>query len=150
MTVGFRVYGIPAPQGSKIPGVSGKTGKLFVREQSSQTLVPWRKAVKDAALVARGEADTMLGPIVLRIELFMPRPASVSVKKRPFPSVRPDLDKMIRSIGDALKESGIYKDDQQVIQILATKHYATEKLEASPGAWIVVSEIHTLPESETL
>jgi crossover junction endodeoxyribonuclease RusA len=140
-SLGFRVYGIPAPQGSKNSGVSATTGKSFVYEQSSKTLKPWRTAIKEAALAARGDTPTKTGPIALSIILMMPRPASVSEKKRKWPSVRPDLDKMIRGVCDALKEAGIYKDDAQVVQINAEKRYATDDIQYSPGAWIVVAEI---------
>jgi hypothetical protein len=155
---GFRVYGIPAPQGSKIPGVSSKTGKLFVREQSSKTLTPWRQDVKAAAQVARGlpagaagpdelvGADsvanvipTMTGPVVLVIDLWVPRPASVKPAKRPYPVVAPDLDKYVRGIGDALKQAGVYADDAQVIGIKATKRYADDDQQA--GAWITISQV---------
>lgn len=158
---GFRVYGIPAPQGSKIPGVSSKTGKMFVREQSGKTLKSWREDVKNAALIARGVPDpgtdpaelikqgeydqapipTLTGPINLRINFYMPRPASVSIKKRLFPIVAPDLDKLVRGVGDALKAAGVYKDDAQVCSIQATKVYGTDEAQASPGAWIVISEV---------
>lgn len=155
---GFRVYGIPAPQGSKIPGVSSKTGKMFVREQSSKTLTPWRQDVKQAALAARGVPDsgtnpndliaqgaydaaptpTITGPVVLTIDLWVPRPASVKWTKRPYPVVAPDLDKYVRGIGDALKQAGVYKDDAQIVAIRATKRYADDQ---QPGAWIVISEV---------
>lgn len=148
---GFRVYGIPAPQGSKIPGVSSKTGKMFVREQSGKTLKSWREDVKNAALVARGVDDsgavtteaipTLTGAITLRIQFYMPRPASVKVAKRPLPIVAPDLDKLVRGVGDALKAAGVYKDDAQICAIHATKVYGTDEAQASPGAWIVISEV---------
>lgn len=153
---GFRVYGIPAPQGSKIPGVSSKTGKMFVREQSSKTLSSWREDVKQAALAARGVGDdhtwsahegqpqvidTLTGPIRLQVDFYMPRPASVTTKKRPLPTVAPDLDKLIRGVGDALKQAGVYKDDAQICAIKATKNYGDDSTKGSPGAWIVISEI---------
>lgn len=155
---GFRVFGIPAPQGSKIPGVSSKTGKMFVREQSSKTLGSWRQDVKAAAQTARGldpavaDADglvavdvitnvlpTLTGPVVLTIDFFMVRPASVKPAKRPYPSVAPDLDKLVRGVGDALKQAGVYTDDAQVVMIRAIKRYADEG--QSPGAWITVAEV---------
>jgi len=148
---GFRVYGIPAPQGSKIPGVSSKTGKMFVREQSSKTLTPWRQDVKAAAEVARGlhpgggtDADplptpTIAGPVVLTIDLWVSRPASVKPAKRPYPTVAPDLDKYVRGIGDALKQAGVYADDAQIVALRATKRYADDDHPA--GAWIMISEI---------
>lgn len=151
---GFRVFGIPAPQGSKIPGVSSKTGKMFVREQSSKTLTPWRDAVKRAALTARGidpdtgeaipgakSIDTLTGPIRMAINFYIPRPASVPAKKRPLPIVAPDLDKLVRSVGDAAKAAGVYKDDAQIVSIQATKIYGTDEAQGSPGAWIVISEV---------
>lgn len=155
---GFRVYGIPAPQGSKIPGVSSKTGKMFVREQSGKTLTTWREDVKQAALAARGidaaasdylvavvtdpkMIPTFLGAVRLGITFYMPRPASVSAKRRPLPIVAPDLDKLVRGVGDALKAAGVYKDDAQVCSIQATKTYGTDQAQESPGAWIVISQI---------
>jgi hypothetical protein len=155
---GFRVFGLPAPQGSKIPGVSSVTGKMFVREQSGKTLTPWRQAVKRAALIARGidpdrhvqddlrgpdvitnVVPTITGPVVLTTDLFTPRPASVSVAKRPYPIVAPDLDKYVRGIGDALREAGVYNDDAQIIRIVATKRYADG--DQPCGAWITVAEV---------
>jgi Holliday junction resolvase RusA-like endonuclease len=137
---GFRVNGIPAPQGSKIPGVSSKTGKMFVREQSSKTLAPWRQDVKEAAVLARAGMDTMTGPLVLTVDFFMPRPPSVKPAKRPYPSVTPDLDKLIRGVGDALRQAGVYADDAQIVAIRAAKRYAGDSGEG-PGAWITISEV---------
>lgn len=138
---GFRVYGKPTPQGSKVPGVSSKTGKMFVREQAGQRLKDWRTDVKEAALTARGEQKTIVGGVKLQITFFIPRPASVSPKRRPHPIVAPDLDKLVRGVGDALKAAGVYADDAQVLGIQASKVYASDDKELSPGAWIVVSEI---------
>lgn len=149
MTVGFRVFGNPAPQGSKIPGVSSKTGKMFVREQAGQKLTHWRTAVMEAAGTARGDDNMILGPVAITVLFWVPRPASISVAKRPHPVVEPDLDKMIRTIGDALQEktgAGMIKDDKQIIRITAEKRYASEKASEAAGAWIVVSEIITLQE----
>lgn len=137
---GFRVYGRPTQQGSKIPAVSSK-GKKYVREQAGERLKDWRTDVKEAALAARGDTPTITGPVKLSIQFFMPRPASVSPGKRPHPTVAPDLDKLIRAVGDALKSAGVYKDDCLIVSIQATKQYATDERDLSPGAWIVVSEI---------
>lgn len=145
---GFRVYGIPKPQGSKIPGVSSK-GKPYVREQAGQKLKDWRSSVKEAALLARGAdennegvapIDTITQACAVQIQFLVPRPASVPESKRKYPSVMPDLDKMVRATLDALKEAGVYKDDSLVIKIWAIKQYAGDNLDASPGAWITVTD----------
>lgn len=138
-------------QGSKRPGQNSKTGKLFVREETGERLKTWRVAVTEAALQAReaGNVATMTGAVRLDVHFFMPRPASVGEKKRPHPIVAPDLDKLIRAIGDALKGAGVYKDDCLIVSIVATKQYATDQVASSPGAWIVVSEIGTLLEPQS-
>lgn len=117
---------------------------MFVREQSGETLTSWRTDVKDAAVAARiahADAPTFTGAVKLTINFFVPRPPSVKPDKRPYPIVAPDLDKLVRGVGDALKQAGVYKDDSQVVGIQATKSYATDDRERSPGAWITVTEI---------
>jgi Holliday junction resolvase RusA-like endonuclease len=57
--------------------------------------------------------------------------------KRPQPIVPPDLDKLIRGVGDALT-GVLYDDDSQVIRCLAWKTYADTRL---PGAFIRVNEL---------
>lgn len=135
---------------------------MFVREQSGKTLTTWREDVKQAALMARGvqipddsglvagpgiggkpPIPTLVGGVRLGVTFYMPRPASISIKKRPLPIVAPDLDKMIRGVGDALKAAGVYKDDAQIVSIQATKVYGTDEAMESPGAWIVISQVPT-------
>lgn len=123
---------------------------MFVREQAGQRLTDWRNDVKAAAEEARCGADTITGAVSVRIIFYINRPASVSEKKRLYPSVQPDLDKLIRAVLDAIVASGIIKDDALVVEIAAVKRYANDSVECSPGAWIVVSEITTLQETQTL
>lgn len=156
---GFRVFGNPASQGSKIPGMNRKTGKMFVRDQAGKGLSTWRQDIIRAALIARGcdpdtghapqpDADgnspapilTIEGACALQIMIFLPRPASISIKKRPLPSVKPDLDKMTRAIMDGLKEAGVYRDDALVVKIWVIKQYAGDTPDAAPGAWITVTD----------
>lgn len=156
---GFRVFGNPASQGSKIPGMNRKTGKMFVRDQAGKGLTTWRQDIIRAALIARGcdpdtgaaqspDVDgnsptpilTIEGACAVQLQIMVPRPASVPVKKRKHPSVKPDLDKMIRAILDGLKEAGVYRDDGQVVKIWAVKQYAGDTADLAPGAWITVTD----------
>lgn len=139
--ISFRINGEPAPQGSKIPGRSPKTGKLFVREQNSAKQTSWRQDVIAAATRARHETgwETTESPLNVIIQLRMPRPASVSIKRRPYPNVKPDIDKIIRNTLDALTVAGIYRDDAQVITLFAEKLYATDDPQGSPGASVRVA-----------
>jgi crossover junction endodeoxyribonuclease RusA len=68
---------------------------------------------------------------------YLDRPSSVSRESRPSPIVPPDLDKLIRGVGDALT-GVIYDDDSQVIRVLAWKSYADAR---EPGCFVRVNEL---------
>ncbi|MBK5238851.1 MAG: RusA family crossover junction endodeoxyribonuclease [Actinomycetales bacterium] len=100
------VEGIPVPQGSKS---LSRTGVMY---EANKALKPWRLKVAAAALWAVGpDVRFMEGPLALAVAFGMPRPKTV---KREHPSVKPDLDKLVRAISDSL--TGIvYKDDAQIV-----------------------------------
>lgn len=143
-SLNIRVYGVAKPQGSKLPRVS-KSGKPYVQEQAGQPLVDWRNAVTEAAVAARtlSAHQTWDAPIELAIQFLMPRPASVSITKRPFPAVVPDIDKITRGVMDALTHAGVWRDDCLVINLAVTKRYATDDPDGSPGARIRVTLVST-------
>jgi crossover junction endodeoxyribonuclease RusA len=139
--VTFWAPGKPAPQGSK---VRTKTG---MREQSAKTLNPWRKAVRAAAEEAMADAFYLDGPLVLQIDFKMPRPQyhfgtgrnAGALKTRYRYArcpVKPDLDKLVRAIGDSLTET-VYLDDSQIVRLVARKTYADD----GTGALITVREV---------
>jgi Holliday junction resolvase len=135
------VHGTPAPQGSKRGGFSAKTGKTFVYEQNSKTQKSWRQDVIAASVQLREAEDfeTLDGSIEVTVEFRVPRPASVNIRRRPYPCVKPDMDKLLRNTLDGLTQAGIYRDDAQVINLVASKRYATDDPGGSPGASIRVS-----------
>lgn len=118
----FDVVGEPAPQGSK-RHVGG--GRMV---ESSTDVRPWRELVQNAALDAVAEYPEWLAvpdkPVQLAVVFHLRRPASISEAKRPFPSVKPDLDKLVRSTMDALTTSGAVADDSRIVVIAAGKRYA--------------------------
>ena len=58
----------------------------------------------------------------MSLAFYFSRPKSVSYKKRPDHTVKPDIDKLIRAVLDAL--TGIfYADDAQVDELYVTKMY---------------------------
>lgn len=116
-TVTFTVLGRAAPQGSM-----RSMGK-FIKCDNPATM-PYRQAVGWAALDARGQAGfheifaNHHVPVRVRISFYFAPPK----KKRPEPSVKPDLDKLCRACFDAM--SGImYADDGQVVELEARKFY---------------------------
>ena len=115
------VFGDPAPQGSK----RVINGRLI--EASSAKLKKWRKAIETACQPYATE-NIHLGAIRLEVDFFLPRPKSVPFKKRAFPIVPPDLDKLLRGVGDGIGQSGmIWGDDSQVVEIAARKFYDDEQ-----------------------
>jgi Holliday junction resolvase RusA-like endonuclease len=120
----IRVYGEPAPQGSKTARVIN--GHVVMWE-SSKKLPGWRESVHMACKVAAMEhAVPMLGAVELHLKFYMPRPKSVS---RKYPNTMPDLDKLIRGVGDSLQSSGVLSNDGQIVSIIADKVYASDPTE---------------------
>lgn len=143
----FNVLGTPAPQGSKIPRVS-KSGKPYVQEQNVEAHSNWRQDVLKAASIARQAANLETIREVgvwVDIEFRMPRPPSVSIKRRPYPCVKPDGDKLQRNTWDALVQAGVIGDDALIVNWRASKRYATDDPLGSPGATIRVGLV-PLPE----
>jgi Holliday junction resolvase RusA-like endonuclease len=116
----FFVEGIPAPQGSKT--AKCVNGKAIMWEASKGVKV-WRDTVTAQAQIEMiaYELQTIDQPVYLNLHFKLPRPKTAT---RPVPSVKPDLDKLIRSTCDALTKSGIYTDDALVVGITALKSYA--------------------------
>ena len=129
----FDVLGRPAPQGSK----KSIGNNRFI--ESSKYLPAWRASVREAAeLAVTSECWSLVsGPVELEIMFYLDRPSTISSVKRPSPTVPPDLDKLIRGVGDALT-GVIYEDDSQVIRTLAWKVYADAR---EPGAFVRVNEL---------
>jgi crossover junction endodeoxyribonuclease RusA len=114
----FEAYGDPKPQGSK-----RHVGNGIMVEASN--VKPWRKTIAkavEATWAATGEKTMFSEPVVVWVVFYITRPKSV---KRPFPSVAPDLDKLQRSLGDAVSiDCQALADDSLIIRWIASKRYA--------------------------
>lgn len=119
------VIGLPQQQGSKNPWGG----------EANKNLMPWRGHVKQTvgeAWIAAG-LSKLLGPVELRITFAFPRPkthyrtgknAHILRDDAPYWKIStPDLDKLLRAIGDALKEASVYRDDAQVASVVVRKVY---------------------------
>ncbi len=128
----FFVPGIPHPKGSPHIVRMGKVNALSVKTKRGE---PWEQAV---IVAARRHDWSTLGNAAVKVALmfFMPRPKRCT---RARPSVRPDLDKLVRAVLDALQRAGVYEDDARVCRVDASKHYATADL--CPGVEIEVDSI---------
>jgi Holliday junction resolvase RusA-like endonuclease len=129
------VTGDPASQGSH----AIMNGRIV--QVNSKKHKAWRTAIVTEAISALPQNwEPLDEPVELIVNFYMPRPVSVT---RPLPSVAPDLDKLIRSVGDALAIAGVYTDDSRIVRISARKLYAQG---IEPGATIEVRPIRHAEE----
>lgn len=139
MTLAFVVYGTPIGQGR-----ISFLGKGRAVHSNAKTLHPWRALVASRA----AEAQTGMpytGPVQLRASFYLQRPKHHSNSRGlrdnapSHPAKRPDLDHLLRAIGDAL--TGIaWVDDSQVVKVRASKSWcAPDAALQEPG---VVIEVH--------
>lgn len=122
----FEVRGIPKTKGSisSVPYKKKNTGTWGVRSfNSCKTEKAWARLVE---FEARKHAPDrpISGPVCLQVEFRMKPPKKWQGEL--YHTKRPDKDKLIRSLKDALKKGGIYKDDSQVCNTTERKIYHTQ------------------------
>jgi Holliday junction resolvase RusA-like endonuclease len=129
--VSLSVTGNPASQGSH----AIMYGRIV--QVNSSKHKAWRKAiVQEAIATLPDDWKPIDEPCELIVNFYLPKPKTVD---RQLPSVSPDLDKLIRAVGDSLTDSGVVTDDSRIVRISARKLYA-EGIE--PGATIQVKTLN--------
>ena len=121
------VEGTPVPQGSKTATVINGRAVMFEANKKHKA---WRDHVR--ATVGKLETPSTQ-PVRVELQFWFEKPKTV---KRDHMSVKPDLDKLSRSVLDAIT-GGILKDDSQVVILNARKEYGDK-----PGVLIRVMEIN--------
>ncbi len=128
-TIHLFIPGNPVPQGRPRACIRGKHASVYEDAKSKD----WKKTIAVHAWAyirecSPGEKwhqsawqliDTA---IKLNVEFRLLRPKSVSVKKRPDPITRPDLDNYVKAVKDALT-GVLWRDDSQIIELEAKKVY---------------------------
>lgn len=124
----FVVLGTPIPKGSmRSYGFINKAGQLrAATTNDNEKTRPWQQQIAREAFLMRGHNGPILEPVVLELDFyFQPPKAFAKGRSRLAPAVsRNDLDKLQRAVMDGLKAGGIYKDDGQVVDIVARKRFA--------------------------
>jgi crossover junction endodeoxyribonuclease RusA len=130
MSESFFVPGVPAPQGSKNHVGNGRM------VESSKGLAAWRMRVGLAANQARHGRALHVGACLVVVEFVMPRPKALHGKREtPAAVKRPDLDKLVRGVLDALTGT-LLVDDSLVTELHASKRIAGPA--EQPGCEITV------------
>jgi crossover junction endodeoxyribonuclease RusA len=104
--------------------------------EASKGLPLWRDLVVTAAKqrIEQTQFQTIDGPCILEAHFFLERGKTVT---RAYPHTMPDVDKLIRAIGDALTIAKAFADDSRIIEIHATKSFADDR---PPGVHIHLKE----------
>jgi Holliday junction resolvase RusA-like endonuclease len=145
------VYGLPAPQGSK-----KHVGRGIMIESNQKRLDTWREDVKLAALRALDETpgwERSYAAVTAHITFTLPRPKKhyrtgkladqLRADAPRLHGTKPDLDKLLRSTGDALTAAGVYVDDSRLAQVFSVKVYPSSDPGGldRPGARIVLTGV---------
>lgn len=137
-TLTIWVPGVPVPQGSMNPG---RRGKMFHKPE----LIAWRDRVLIYAFNAaqrQGWVDNYDGLVEAAYTFVLPKPKQSKFKW--WPGTKPDLDKLIRAINDALSPVSprrILSEDSRIIRyVAAEKQYALSENQPT-GVRVVLRQV---------
>ena len=116
----YFIAGDPVPQGS----LNFYHGRAVHSNQ--KYLHPWREKIANEI---GQHVSVNEGPFEIELAFTLRRPRTVT---REAATVRPDLDKLVRAVLDALTRVA-YQDDSQVVRLVAEKSYGSE-----PGVFIKI------------
>jgi len=109
----------------------GKYGNIY----NPDTADAWKEAIQ-VKFLAAGRKDIIMGPVDIDTIFFFYAPEK---RHKEVPHTqKPDIDNLVKSVMDALKGIGIYKDDCQVYAKFARKYWTNKK--ENEGMMIQVSE----------
>lgn len=132
------VPGHCAVQGSIRYVGKSNAGRAILTSDSKKTK-PWRADVRAQLLDDCGKPRAVFASGVhVEAEFVMPRPKSCPKKSTPQAVKKPDLDKLMRALLDAVTSAGVWRDDSQVISVSAIKRLA--KLDETPGLHLEIMD----------
>ena len=135
----LRIYADPVAQARPRFSRCGKFTKTYDPAKS----VNWKAMInREAQEQARKDGFKMFPAgtaLVATFTFIFQRPPSVSAKKRPFHTVKPDLDNLIKGVKDALR-GVVYHDDAMIVAYGEDtgKFYANDG--ERPGVEITIRE----------
>ena len=124
MNFTFTVYGTPVPQGSTRAFVPKGWTRPIITAANSKTK-PWRQEIAGVCKnVLNGCSPAGSSrPVSVKIAFYFDKPKSTK-KSVQYKTTKPDLDKLARSVLDAL--TGIaFEDDSQVTDLRISKHFGS-------------------------
>lgn len=144
------IHGNPVTEGSVKACVS-RSGKLIVTHDRDRELKAWRLNIAANAYRACKDLGWELPldePVAIRCCFYLPKPKRARFGES---ATKPDLDKLMRAVGDALapghsktcdettyltQRYTVLVDDSRIVDWHARKIYANQS--RKPGAWIEI------------
>ena len=127
----FIILGDPRPLALKRPRAVSIGGHARVYDPTANRNA--KEQIKTAAIAQGGQpAAPAECPLGMTVKVFVPIPKSWSKKKQHaatsetptiFPTTRPDLDNIIKTVADALQHV-FFRDDAQLCTVRASKYYS--------------------------
>ena len=144
----FTVVGVAQPQGSTRAFVPKGWARPIITTTNPQNK-GWRQTIANCAALELQRAEHagrfFAGPVCLEVVFYLPRPKKFLSKKYGQVEVahttRPDIDKLVRSCGDALTKV-VWADDSQLTDLIARKRYCAAG--EHPRAVITVRETNPI------
>jgi crossover junction endodeoxyribonuclease RusA len=137
------IPGTPAPQGSLKAVRRGSHARLV---SDNKRTMPWRETIR-TVLRASGHGHELLDcPVYVSLAFYFERLKSHYGKRglspsAPFaPTTKPDLDKLVRAVGDALTGVVLW-DDSRIVDVRARKHYVDFTVRTEPGLLLSVQPL---------
>jgi Holliday junction resolvase RusA-like endonuclease len=101
--------------------------------EASAGLMPWREAIVSQIIRDGYDRARLDVPVLVRAEFLFPRPKAHFGSQKGKPYIKdsapywkasdPDLDKLQRSVGDALAQGGVLTDDNLIVRWDTAKRY---------------------------
>lgn len=136
VSIAFTVLGVAQPKGSTKAFM--RPGMRFpVVTNDNPKTKPWAELVRLVAQQHAPQGGPWAGPVDLSTTFYLPRPKSLP-KRVLHHTKKPDLDKLVRAVKDALK-GVLYLDDSQVVRVLASKAYTTP--DSAPGVCVSIAPV---------
>lgn len=128
MILRFAARGKPIPEGSLRAVLRYKRdGTPYVSTfyDNFKLLEPWRRLIAQEAKLVAKESGWIppVGPVELRATFVFRRPGGRLAELFAAVPRRDDLEKLVRSVSDALTAAGIWHDDGQCAQQIVRKVY---------------------------
>jgi len=121
MPIEFEVFGVPIPKGSSRMFTPKGWNRPIITAANKKTK-PWAQQITNTVLEFRRD-PLWCGPVAMTVWFQMPKPTSLPKRRYSFHLKKPDTDKLLRTLKDAL--TGIfYVDDSQVVHVNVKKYYA--------------------------